>query len=451
MMEKKSRDHCKERESGKLDQGRRGALKRLGATTVAAALSPMILPSRLLAQKTVASDTPPPSERLSIALVGLGSAMTNQLRTLLPNKDIFIHAVCDVDTRRLKEVAVDVLRAYRRDLNEYGKCLSTQDHNEIMARDDIDGVVVATPVHWNAAITLDAIRSGKDVLCQSPMTLTVREGQLVQRAAAQHGAIVQCVAPQRCEEQMVRMCELVRNGYLGEIKQIYVEFDPLGGPDAVPQQKPPEELDYDRWLGPAPWAHYHSARVSSGRVSGWRQYWDYGARNHGEIGFGRYDLIQWALDMEGSGPVKFTPRGIDGAQYSTFTYDKGPQVLLGHPVERDQDIEFFGTQGRVTANSKGQLHGEPPELARAKPGASDQRLPLTDTPETSWIESVKTRSKPIADANVGHRSSTICHLNVIAERLGRSVTWDPAKEEIVGDPVASRMLDRPRRAPYTLV
>ncbi len=121
--------------------------------------------------------------------------MTNQLRTLLPNKDIFIHAVCDVDTRRLKEVAVDVLRAYRRDLNEYGKCMSTQDHNEIMARDDIDGVVVATPVHWNAAITLDAIRSGKDVLCQSPMTLTVREGQLVQRAAAQHGAIVQCRRP----------------------------------------------------------------------------------------------------------------------------------------------------------------------------------------------------------------------------------------------------------------
>ncbi len=112
-----------------------------------------------------------------------------------------------------------------------------------------------------------------------------------------HGAIVQCVAPQHCEQQMVSMCELVRNGYIGEIQEIHVEFNSLAEPGAVPEQKIPEGFDYDRWLGPAPWAHYHSARIAGGRSSGWRSYWDYGDRNHGEINqwFGRSDDTQPGL------------------------------------------------------------------------------------------------------------------------------------------------------------
>ena len=451
MIEEKSNEGQSAHRTWGTDLGRREAIKRVGTTIAAAALSPMIVPSRVLAQKTVQSDTPPPSERLSIALVGLGAAMGNQLRTLLPNKDIFIHAICDVDTRRLKETQVDILRAYRRDLNEYGECMATQDHREIMARSDIDGVVIATPVHWNAAIALDAIRSGKDVLCQSPMSLTVREGQLVQRAAMQHGAVVQCVAPQRCEEQMISMCELIRNGYLGDIREIYVEFTPFQEPDAIPEQPVPAELDYDRWLGPAPWTHYHSARVAGGRVTGWRRFWDYSDRNYGEIGFDRFDLIQWALDKEGSGPVTFVPQGVDGETYSSFTYEKGPKVLLGHPIESDQDIEFVGSQGSISSSTKGQLNSEPAEIARTKLGPGDQRLPVNDTSETSWLESIKARSTPVVNAGVGHRSSSICHLPAIAQRLGRAIKWDPVKEEIVGDPMATRMLDRPRRAPYTLV
>jgi hypothetical protein len=186
-------------------------------------------------------------------------------------------------------------------------------------------------------------------------------------------------------------------------------------------------------------------------VTGWRRYWDYSDRNFGETGFDRFDLIQWALEKETSGPATFTPQGVGGEAFSSFSYENGPKVLIGHPVERDQDIEFVGSQGSLSSSSRGQLNSEPKDLTRTKFGAGDLRLPVNDTPETSWINSMKTRVNPVVDARAGHRSATVCHLNVIAQRLGRAIKWDPQKEEIIGDPIASRMLDRPRRAPYTLV
>ena len=429
--------------------GRRDALKKIGMASAAIAV-PLVLPSRLLAQAVAQSDELPPSERLNLGLVGMGNAMSKHMRTLLTNTDILVRSVCDVDRRKLSPAHANVLRSYRRISREYGKALVTRDHREVMARDDIDGVVIATPVHWHAAITLDAIRAGKDVLCQSPLTLTVREGQLVRDAADQHGAIVQVIAPQRTEAQMLYCCELVRNGYIGKVKEIYVKVGRFGEEDDLPKQTVPEELDYDRWLGPAPWADFHSVRISSGTVSGWRRFWDYGVRKHGEIGFGHYDIIQWALGTEQTGPTEFRPKGFGGDPYASYQYESGIKVELDRKATGDQHIEFIGTQASVTVSARGHVNSIPQDLTRTKFNAGELRLPEVVSTEFAWVESMKTRTRPLVDAAIGHRSSTICHLNAITERLGRPITWDPEKEEIVGDQIASRMLDRPRRAPYGL-
>lgn len=437
-------------EPHRCDRGRREALRKLGMASAAVA-APLVLPSRLLAQAVAKDEKPPPSERMNIGMVGMGTAMTDHLRLMLPNKGIFIRSVCDVDRRKVVPAHTDVLRGYRKDIVEYGKCLATQDHREMMARDDIDGVVIATPVHWTAAIALDAIRSGKDVLCQSPISLTVRESQLVEAAARQHGTIFQVITPLRCESPILKFCEMVRNGYLGKVTEIYLKVGQFAEEEALPQQAVPEELDYDRWLGPAPWAEYHSSRIAGGRVSGWRRFWEYGVRKHGEVGFGLYDIVQWALGTEKLTPVEFVPKGAGDGPYASYRYDKGPTVYLDHPIDRDQEIEMVGTQGSLTVSNRGQLNGEPEDLTSTKLGPADERLPEIDTSESSWIESVRRRTRPTVDAQVGHSSTLICHLNAIAERLGRKVKWDPEKGEITGDPIASRMLDRPRRAPYTLV
>ncbi len=428
------------------DSSRRDALRTLGL----AAAAPMIVPSHVLAQKTAASSALPPSERLNIALVGLGSAMDSHKRKLFLDKRVFVQAVCDVDSRKVKDYEADLRRAYRKDVGKFDKTIGYGDHREIMLREDIDGVVIATPVHWHAGIALDAIRAGKDVLLQSPLSLTVREGQLIESAAVHHGAVVQCAAQFRCNDDLLKLCELVRNGYAGKIKEIYVAMKYLKEPSSHPKQTVPAEFDYDRWLGPAPYAQYHSARISNGRTLGWRQYWEYGVRNHGEIGFGFYDLVQWALNREKSGPVEFVPEGADGAAFASFRYKDGPPVILGHPIENDDDIQFVSSHGNLHASDRGQLESDPEELAKVDLTPSDRRLPLHLSVEDSWVGSMLTRGKPLVNAAVAHRSSSICHLAAIAERLGRKIQWDPEKQEIVGDPIAARMLDRPRRSPYTL-
>ncbi|MFT5104390.1 MAG: putative dehydrogenase [Pseudoalteromonas tetraodonis] len=432
------------------DHSRRDALKKLGLTAAAVA-GPLIVPSRLVAQKTAKSTTPPPSERINVGLIGVGGAMNETMRKLLTRDDVFIKATCDVDERRYKAALVDIKRAYWKFKAEFGDGLGTQDHREIIANDDIDAVVIATPVHWHAAIALDAIRAGKDVLIQSPMTLTVREGQLVEEAARNHGAIAQCIAPMRCKDDVVKACGLVRNGYLGQIKEVYVARSPFPESNSLPAQEPPKELDYDRWLGPAPVVPYHSSRVNGSRVGGWRSFWDYGVRTHGEPGFDRYDVIQWALGMENTGPIEFTPAGVDDQEYATYRYANGTTVKIGHPVSTSNEIEFVGAEASISIADRGSLNTEPRELSRTNLTVGDTRLPLEHVVEDSWIENIKARTKPIVDASVAHRTTSICLLNAIAERTERKLTWDPEKQEITDNPGASRMLDRPRRAPYTLV
>jgi predicted dehydrogenase len=299
-------------------------------------------------------------------------------------------------------------------------------------------------------ISVAAVRSGKDVYVQKPMTLTVREGRLLSDTARQYGAILQVGSQQRSERAFRKACEIVRNGWIGKVRTIYTSFGEFAPPQTLPEEPIPDGFDYDRWLGPAPWAPYNHKRVEGDYGGGWRCFWDYGSRKNGDWGAHHFDIIQWALGMDHSGPVEFIPKGFNGAEYASHIYADGTQVWKNHPVKHGQMIQFIGERGEVLVSRQDRLETTPAELKERPLAPADVHLYESSNHEGNWLECIKSRKEPICPAETGHRSATICHLYGIAERLGRPLKWDPAREQIVGDPNASRWLDRPKRAPYVV-
>jgi len=282
------------------------------------------------------------------------------------------------------------------------------------------------------------------------MTLTILEGRLMSQTTEQYAAILQVGSQPRSERAFRTACELVRNGWIGKVHTIYTGLGRFAPPATLPEEPIPDGFDYDRWLGSTPWYPYNRERVKGDYGGGWRRFWDYGSRKNGDWGAHHFDIIQWALGMDHSGPVEFYPRGYEGFEYQTHIYADGTKVLRDHPTRNGQMIQFIGTDGEVLVSRGDRLETTPAELKDRPLGPGDIHLYESRNHEANWIESVKTRRQPICPTEIGHRTATICHLSGIAERLKRPLKWDPSKEQILGDPMASRWMDRPRRAPYVL-
>jgi len=217
----------------------------------------------------------------------------------------------------------------------------------------------------------------------------------------------------------------------------------------LPEEPVPAGFDYDRWLGPTPWRPYNDLRVKGDYGGGWRCFFEYGGRKNGDWGAHHFDIIQNALGMDESGPVEFIPTGFEGCKYQTHVYAGGIRVERNEDGQK-QMIEFHGKKGKVAVSRDDQIESDPPELVARPLRGEEIHLYTSDNHHSNFFQCVRTRQRPISDVEAGHRSATVCHLNVIAAQLGRAIRWDPKKEEIIGDPIASRLLDRPRRAGYTL-
>ncbi len=428
-----------------MQSSRREFLK--GAALAGAALAfPTIVPSSVFGQNA-------PSNRIGMGLIGMGLMMGGHQGHMSGRPDVQVLAVCDVDRSRRERAKASIERNYAQKTaaGTYKGCEAYNEYERIIERSDIDAVVVVTPDHWHAAISVAAMRSGKDVYVQKPMTLTIREGRIMSDVSRQYGAILQVGSQQRSERAFRKACEIVRNGWIGKVHTIYTELGEFPQPQTLAEEPIPDGFDYDRWLGPTPWYPYNSRRVKGDYGGGWRCFWDYGSRKNGDWGAHHFDIIQWALGMDDSGPVEFIPKGYEGNEYQTHIYAGGTKVLRNHPVKNGQMIQFIGTQGEVLVSRGDRLETTPVELKDRPFGPNDIRLYDSRHHEENWVECIKTRKAPICPAEIGHRTATICHLSGIAERLKRPLKWDPAKEQILGDPAASRWMDRPRRAPYTII
>lgn len=390
-----------------------------------------------------------PNNRLNIALIGNGLICGVHVGALVGRDDAQIVAVCDVDLRKARRMAERIEKHYG-DASASGRFKGVSVHQyyeEILARPDIDVVFVCTPDHWHAPIANDAMIAGKDVYCEKPLTLTVREGRTLVNTARRYGRILQTGTQQRSNRAFRRAAEIIRNGLIGDLKVVRTRLGEFPPAPSLGEQPIPAEFDYDRWLGPTPWRPYHEERVRGDYSGGWRCFTEYGGRKNGDWGAHHFDIIQWAFAMDDSGPVEFIPKGFEGTPYQTHIYASGVRV------ERVDEglsamIEFHGTRGHVFVSRDNFLRTDPPELATRSLRAQEVHLYASDNHHSDFFSAVRTRQRPIADVEVGHRSATIGHLNNIAEALGRPVRWDPVKEEIVDDSVAASFLDRPRRAPY---
>ena len=255
---------------------RREFLKR--AAIAGAALSlPTIVPGTVFGAAA-------PSNRITMGLIGMGLMMRSHHHVMLGREDAQVVAVCDVDGDKLERAKTQTEKSYgaRKASGTYKGCDAYNEYERIMERNDIDAVFVITPDHWHAMISLAAMKSGKDVYVQKPMTLTIREGRLMSVAARQYGAILQVGSQQRSERAFRKACEIVRNGWIGKVHTIYTHLGEFPAPQTLPGEAIPAGFDYDRWLGPTPWYPYNKKRVEGNYGGGWRCFWDYGSRKNGD-------------------------------------------------------------------------------------------------------------------------------------------------------------------------
>jgi len=406
----------------------------LAASTAAIAF-PFILPGRAKGA----------NDRVVTGHIGVGGQGTSNLKSFIKNAG----AICDVDSKRLA-LASSVLGVSGTKVETFS------DYRKLLDRKDLDAVVVSTPDHWHAKVTIDACRAGKDVYCEKPLSLTVAEGRAMVDAARKHDRVVQTGSQQRSASEFRRACEIVRSGGLGRIETVLVGLpdsnfaSPLG-----PDSDAPSELDYDFWLGPAPKRPYNSKRVHYN----FRFFWDYSGGQMTNFGAHHIDIAQWALGRDGSGPVStegtatFDPKHeyeVTASCKVEHAYDDGVKLIVGQgQKDIPVGVTFVGADGRIFVN-RGKLTSTRPEILKAQTTADSVRLEVSGDHHQNFLDCVKSRTRPIADVEIGHRSATVCHLGNLAVRLGRKFTWDPKAETIVGDDQARAMLARPYRSPWTL-
>jgi predicted dehydrogenase len=401
----------------------------------------------------------PPGDRLTVGFIGIGNMGTNHLANFFLNaKEVQLIAMCDVreDVRNRACQKVDEKYAERFEQGSYNAARPYLDYREMLARPDLDAVLIATPEHWHGLQVFEACRAGKDIYCEKPLSHTIREAREMVRHVRRYNRILQTGSQQRSSDNFRFACELVRNERVGKLKTVYVNVGGTSSHVVLPEEPVPRTLDWERWLGPAPWTPYNAERASGSYTGGWRMIRDYSGGMMTDWGAHHFDIAQWALGMDESGPVSINPPDKDH-RVLTYTYGGGVRVLHMNGPGADKvktphgrkvnGVLFEGERGWVEVN-RGYLRTQPETVMRESTLPSEVRLYRSRQHQLDWLKSIRTRQPPICDVEVGARSITVCHLGNIAYWLNRPIKWDPVKEEIVGDEAAARMLDIPRRAPW---
>jgi predicted dehydrogenase len=429
--------------------------RRFVKGAAAAIAAPYVIPASALGLDGAVA----PSNRITLGFIGTGDHGVNwNMRYFFKQPDAQIVAVCDVDSARREDAKKKVEEHYAEALSKgtYKGCASHNDFREIIARKDIDAVMISTPDHWHVIPALMAVRAGKDVECEKPLTLTVAEGRALADAVKKHNRIFQTSSENRSVDVYHRMCELVRNGRIGKLKHINVTL-PRGHSIRAASMEvcpPPAGFDYNMWLGQTPEAPYCPARCH------WNFRWilDYSGGQLTDWGAHLIDIAQWGNNTEYSGPIEvegkatFPKEGL----YNTATdfsvdykYTNGVTMNVS---SSQPGIRFEGADGWIGNKGwRAPLEAEPKSILDSKIGENEIHLYTEPGGEQrNFLDCVKSRKPCYAPAEVGHGTITIAHIGHISMRLGRKLKWDPDKELFVGDDEANRMLSRPMRKPWTL-
>ena len=407
---------------------RRRFLKGTAAGVGAGLLGPLLTATRVVA----APGKPAPSDEVRIGHIGLGGMGRSHLGTYCHNDRFPSVAVCDID----RELAAQAAARCKRKAQAYG------DFRRLLDRDDIQAVVVATPDHWHAIPCVRACESGKDVYCEKPLSLTIRQSRAMADAARRYARVFQVGSQQRSSWTFRKAVQLCRAGCIGKISRVYVA---VGGPSQecyLPGEPCPPHIDWEMWLGPAPWRPFNR-NLHYGR---WRPYRDYSGGSCTDWGAHHMDIALWGLGREFSGPIE--------VQYDVktrrFIHKHPGGVTIEMCNVQANGVKFFGAEGIIECN-RGHFRTWPDEIGKEELSPGHDPDPRQKNHRGNWMECMISRKRSIADVEIGHRTITACHLGNISYWLGgRKLHWDPDKEEILGDTEASGWLDRPMRAPWRL-
>jgi len=410
----------------------------------------MIVPCGVLGRGGVK----PPSERIAMGFIGvggqgrghlLGGAWTYVSGGYVSRDDVQVLAVCDVwqDRRESACQKVDGFYAAKFGEGNYTRCHPYNDFRELLDRSDIDAVLIASPVHWHGVMTVMAAQAGKDMYCEKPTAITIRESQTMLQAVRRYGRVFQGGTQQRSEygAKFRRACELVRTGRIGKLKEVYA-FRPggsfawhhFGTPKPVPKG-----LDWDLALGPAPWRPYEGT-VHAHMFCG-----------IGDINWGphHYDFIQWVLDADRTGPVElFFENNVLQYRYASDVIVHACPAPQGGPGDSGGG-RFIGTGGWIAVD-RDSITADPPELLSEPPGPPVPGVYRSDGHSSNFLECVRTRRRPICDIETAHHSASAVLLGGIALQLKRSLKWDPQREQFIGDDEANRLLSTAYRAPWQI-
>ncbi len=393
----------------------------LGGDASAAFAAPWIIPGSVLGAEggTGAND------RIVMGAIGCGGRGTGDMRGLAGRSEVQMVAVCDPvpEHRERAKVSND-------QQNGNKDCASYNDFREMLVRDDIDAIMCGTPDHWHAIIVIEACKHGKDIFCEKPECLTIGEGRAMVDAARRFGRVVSG-GSQRVLGDYGGLPRQVRGGGAGKITEVFVNCGGPSGPCHLPEEPLPPGLDWDMWLGPAPWRPFHRNLIRGG----FRPYRDYSGGGMTDWGAHRFGAATFAVGCHKTGPVEIIPPDGEDVKMLTYVYADGMKMYHGGTG----NITYKGTEGELPGKGH-EVTGEVDIAGYAGSGGI-----LGD-----FLDCVRTRKKPFRDIEIAHRATTVCHLGNIAYWLKRPLKWDPVKEEIVGDPEADRWVDRPKREPWTL-
>jgi predicted dehydrogenase len=420
----------------------------LQGSALAAASWPLI---DLTAMAEEPKKKPAASDRINLGFIGMGTMNRGHLGHFLGEKDVQIVAVCDVDGNRRKNAKETVEKRYAEAMKKgtYKGCEAYNDFRDVLKRKDIDAVVIATPDHWHAIPVLEACKAKKDIYCEKPLSLTIHEAKAMIDAVRKFERVFQTGSQQRSSEEFRRACELVRSGRIGKLKTINVN---VGAPSKfcdLKEEKMEPGLDWDRWLGPAPKRGYSSVlspRGVHGHFPDWRLFREYSGGMMTDWGAHHFDIAQWGLGMDESGPVEIIPPKDAKAQSGLrYLYANGVEVVHGP----GGGVQFIGADGEITVN-RGKLVSKPEKILKEKLGEKDVHLYKSPGHQRDWLNCLKTRKKPICDVEIGARSVTVCHLGNLAYWNHKTLKWDPKKWQFVDDAGDNKWLDRERREGFEL-
>ena len=418
--------------------------RRFLGTGIAAAAAFTIVPRHVLGGVGFMA----PSDQITLGFIGTGKQARGLIGSFANKAKII--AGCDVDARKLENFQTLTRQRYERQGTSNHVIKTYRDFRELLSNKEIDATVISTPDHWHAIQVIESAKAGKDIMCEKPFAHDINQGRLMVQAVEKYEKVLQVGSQQRSNRNFRNACRLVRNGLIGDVIEVKVSCGPPPKKFDLPAETKPDYLDWEMWVGPAEFNHFNaelSPPLERDIFPNWRNYKEYGNGMTADWGTHMFDIAQWGLGTDHTGPVAVYPPGADHRQL-TFVYENG--IKMTHEdFGRGYGVRFIGTRGVVDI-SREYFETLPGNLARREFTENDIKLYESDDHYQDWIDCIRARKQPICTAEIGHRTATICFITNICYELRRPLRWDPVKEEFLNDAEANRMRAGYLRAPWSM-